>query len=73
VRRLQKTAEMIGAERSVLLCRTDNPIAHGSTWITGPVSWFRVLVEQVDALLESAEWLAGANKDGEDAGEGVLL
>lgn len=52
VRRLKKTAEMIGAERSVLLCRTDNPIIHGSTWITDPVSWCRFLAEQVDARRE---------------------
>jgi hypothetical protein len=54
VRRLQKTAQMIGAERSILLCRTDKPIVHDSTWITDPVSWTRLLVGQVDALLEFA-------------------
>jgi hypothetical protein len=44
---------MIGAERSILLCRTDNSIVHDSTWITDPVSWSRLLVDKLRALAES--------------------
>jgi hypothetical protein len=39
VRRLQKTAEMIGAERSILLCRSKKPVVHGRTWIVDPLAW----------------------------------
>lgn len=39
VRRLQKTAAIIGAERSILLCRTAKPIVYDQTWIVDPMTW----------------------------------
>jgi uncharacterized protein len=44
VRRLQKTAGMIGAERSILLCRTGKPVLHGPTWVVDPLTWCESLV-----------------------------